>query len=335
MLRTVRDLCRLHGVAALYVSHDLAVVAELADRVAVMYGGRLVEEGPERELFLTAAHPYTRRLVQAIPDISGRYALVGIPGRAPAPGHRPQGCSFAPRCELAVAECVEAFPPADDVLQPAGRCAATARRTCWPKGSASASASCAAEVEKRRETSLLSVRDLQGLYGQRQVLFDIDLDVWQHECLALVGESGSGKTTLARCIAGLHQQYAGEILLRGAPSQRNARDRDRSIRREIQYIFQSPYSSLNPRRTVGQLVAQPLRVFFGMNRRDSHAGTLVALDKVSLSPALLEPYPTSSAAVSVSAWRSPGPSWRSPSSWCATRSPPPSTSPCRRRSWSS
>ena len=98
VLETVRDLCAAHGVAAVYVSHDLAVVATLADRVAVMYGGRLAELGPTGTLFRQSAHPYTRRLVEAIPEMSGVHALVGIPGTAPRPGHRPTGCFFAPRC---------------------------------------------------------------------------------------------------------------------------------------------------------------------------------------------------------------------------------------------
>ena len=93
VLDTVRTLCDAHGVAAVYVSHDLAVVATLADRVAVMYGGRIVELGPERALFRESAHPYTRRLVEAIPELSGRHALEGIPGTPPRPGHRPAGCS--------------------------------------------------------------------------------------------------------------------------------------------------------------------------------------------------------------------------------------------------
>src|ERR687888_1530306 len=115
VLETVRALCKLHGVAALYVSHDLAVVAALADRVAVMYAGRVVEVGPQRQLFRAAAHPYTRKLIQAIPDISGRYELVGIPGRAPAPGHRPNGCFFEPRCEFCVAQCHRTFPPVTSI----------------------------------------------------------------------------------------------------------------------------------------------------------------------------------------------------------------------------
>ena len=98
VLDTVRDLCQAHGVAAVYVSHDLAVVASLSLRVAVMYAGRIVEIGPKSVLFRASAHPYTRRLVEAIPELSGAHALVGIPGAAPRPGQRPRGCFFAPRC---------------------------------------------------------------------------------------------------------------------------------------------------------------------------------------------------------------------------------------------
>ncbi len=115
VLETVRDLCAAHGVAAVYVSHDLAVVATLADRVAVMYGGRLAELGPTGTLFRQSAHPYTRRLVEAIPEMSGQHALVGIPGTAPRPGHRPEGCFFAPRCSYAEEKCTTAEPPLEAV----------------------------------------------------------------------------------------------------------------------------------------------------------------------------------------------------------------------------
>ena len=109
ILKTVRELCMLHGVAALYVSHDLAGRrARSNTRVAVLYAGSLVEMGPQEELFGAAGHPYTRRLVQAIPDIAGRYALAGIAGRAPSPGRRPLGCVFVARCELAQGECANA-----------------------------------------------------------------------------------------------------------------------------------------------------------------------------------------------------------------------------------
>src|SRR5690349_5695610 len=116
VLSTVRELATLHDVAALYVSHDLAVVGTLANRVAVMYSGRIVELGPVLDLFQSAAHPYTQRLIVAIPHLTGGRSLVGIPGQAASPGRRPPGCSFAPRCTLRTDECETAVPP----LQPVG-----------------------------------------------------------------------------------------------------------------------------------------------------------------------------------------------------------------------
>ena len=111
VLETVRDLTRSYGVSALYVTHDLAVVACLADRIAIMYAGRLVEIGPTAELFTGAYHPYTRRLLAAIPDIHGKRALHGIPGYAPRPGQRVAGCAFTPRCDWRIEKCATDFPP--------------------------------------------------------------------------------------------------------------------------------------------------------------------------------------------------------------------------------
>jgi len=289
VLKTVRSLCDMHGVAALYVSHDLAVVATLADRVAVMYAGRMVEVGPERVLFTSAAHPYTRRLIEAIPEMSGRHALEGIPGNAPRPGNRPSGCFFAPRCTFAVEDCTKEFPAVVDVghghevrcIRHADVLAESARerRPAVPAASADAS------------DLLLSLHGVDASYGSRPVVFDIDLAVRPRQCVALVGESGSGKTTLARCIAGIHSNYTGEIALRGRPLPPGARSRDRETRREIQYVFQSPYSSLNPRRTVGQIVGQPLRLFFDHDRQEIGARVVRALERVSISPSVIDRYP--------------------------------------------
>jgi peptide/nickel transport system ATP-binding protein len=287
VLETVRDLCRSHRVAALYVSHDLAVVAELADRVAVMYAGRIVEAGTRDQLFSAPRHPYTQRLLRAVPDLAGKRAVVGIPGRAPLPGHRPAGCFFEPRCPLAEDRCREAFPPVSDLG--AGhlvRCY-RADETAKPAAANGAAAAPAIEIGE----GVLSVRDLNATYGSNQVLFDIELDVGRHECVALVGESGSGKTTLARCVAGLHKQYTGDVSLAGAVLPPAARRRSADARRQIQYVFQNPYASLNPRRTVGQTIARQLQLFFPGGRREIGGRVAECLERVALSPEAINRFP--------------------------------------------
>jgi peptide/nickel transport system ATP-binding protein len=289
VLGTVRELCTAHGVAALYVSHDLAVVASLANRVAVMYAGRIVELGPERTLFNASAHPYTRRLIEAIPEMSGRHALEGIPGTAPRPGTRPSGCFFAPRCAYAVEECTRAFPPVERVT-PAHevRCI---RHADVLAASLRERRPAPARAETDHEHLLVEVRGLDASHGVRQVLFDIDLVVRPCECVALVGESGSGKTTLARCIAGLHRDFSGDVSLQGKPLAPGARSRSKETRRVLQYVFQSPYSSLNPRKTIGQIVGQPVHLFFDLDHRAANDRVLGTLDRVRLSSSVLPRYP--------------------------------------------
>jgi peptide/nickel transport system ATP-binding protein len=290
VLGTVRELCGTHGVAALYVSHDLAVIADLADRVALLYAGRLVELGPKELFFQGSSHPYARRLIAAIPEMSGEHELLGIPGSAPRPGQRPQGCFFAPRCDWVEDVCHTVFPPKveleaghevrcyrhEDVLAAARAERITARERIVPA---------------EQPIALLAVNQLNASYGALQVLFGIDLRVEAGECVALVGESGSGKTTLARCIGGLHRDLEGEILLNGEPLAPGARARSREVRRQVQYVFQSPYASLNPRKTVGQSVGQPLRIFEHLRGETAERRIVDALERVSLGASVLDRYP--------------------------------------------
>jgi peptide/nickel transport system ATP-binding protein len=289
VLETVRDLCAAHGVAAVYVSHDLAVVATLADRVAVMYGGRLAELGPTGALFRQAAHPYTRRLIEAIPEMSGQHQLVGIPGTAPRPGHRPSGCFFAPRCAYAQEPCTTAEPPLESVA--AAHVVRCIRHATVLADAAAARLAATPRPEISIEDALVAVLGINASYGPRQVLHDVDLVVRPRECLALVGESGSGKTTLARCIAGLHASYTGEMSFRGRPLAAGSRSRDADTRREIQYVFQSPYNSLNPRKTISQIVEQPLRHFFSVGGSEGRGKVRAALERVQLSTTCLDRYP--------------------------------------------
>ena len=287
VLGTVRELAALHGTAALYVSHDLAVVGTLAARVAVMYAGRIVELGSAEELFRSASHPYTRRLVAAIPHLSGRRALVGIPGRAPAPGNRPSGCFFAPRCTFAQPACEVALPDLRMIGDAHSvRClrAEEVRAQAAPASSRADDLATADAGEP-----VLALRGVHAAYGDLTVVHDVNLEVSPRECLALVGESGSGKTTLARSIAGLHQQRTGEILLRGTALAASSRGRPREARRDIQYIFQNPYGSLNPRRTVGQIVRQPLDLFGGVANPDAQVDEM--LERVALSATYADRYP--------------------------------------------
>ncbi|MDX6496570.1 MAG: peptide/nickel transport system ATP-binding protein ddpF [Gaiellales bacterium] len=289
VLNSVRDLTELHRAAALYVSHDLAVVATLATRVAVMYAGRVVELGPSQELFETPSHPYTRRLIGAIPHISGKRQLAGIPGRAPSPGNRPKGCFFAPRCSWKIDQCTVELPPLRSVSNGhLARCI-RAEEVRAEAGLPSGETLPADAVSV--EDAVLSLRSVHSAYGGHTVVHDINFDLAPHECLALVGESGSGKTTLARSIGGLHRERRGEILLNGEPLAASSRGRSREARRMIQYIFQNPYGSLNPRRTIGQIVRQPVELFGTGSDREADKLVGEMLERVSLTAAYAERYP--------------------------------------------
>jgi peptide/nickel transport system ATP-binding protein len=293
VLDTVRDLTRSYGVSALYVTHDLAVVACLADRIAVMYAGRLVEIGPKEELFTGAYHPYTRRLLAAIPDISGERALHGIPGWAPRPGQRVAGCAFTPRCDWRIERCATDYPPSEGPDP-------DHQVRCWRWQEVRAqSSACGAplrvkadEVCSTVEKTVVSVRDVTAFYQSKEILHGVSATLCEHRCLALVGESGSGKTTLARCIAGLHPfKIAGSIEFQGKALARESRGRTRDERQAIQYIFQSPYSSLNPRKTIRQLLAQPIGIFFKLDRDETEERMVRVLDQVALDASLLSRYP--------------------------------------------
>ncbi|MGH3136341.1 MAG: oligopeptide/dipeptide ABC transporter ATP-binding protein, partial [Gaiellaceae bacterium] len=228
-------------------------------------------------------------LVEAIPELSGTHALVGIPGTAPRPGHRPAGCFFAPRCHYAEDRCSVSQPLLESIAsEHVARCfrhavvladAAASRPVAVPRP----------EIEV--EDALVSVSGVCASYGPRQVLFDVELMVRPRECLALVGESGSGKTTLARCVGGLHEDFTGTIAYQGRPLACGSRARDADTRREIQYVFQSPYNSLNPRKTVGQIIAQPLSLFFAAGGADARRRATEALERVQLSSSVLNRYP--------------------------------------------
>jgi peptide/nickel transport system ATP-binding protein len=287
VLETIRSLCRSYAVAAVYVSHDLAVVSGLVSEVAVMYAGRVVEIGSTARLFGEPVHPYTRGLLGAVPSPERAERLTGIDGQQPRPGRRGAGCSFAARCGYAIDACTTEAP---ELVSVAGRSVRCLRARDIPAtrpdrlpvtGGPSVTA----------DPPVLSVQGVAARYGSTPVLSGIDLEVPPRTCVAVVGESGSGKTTLARCVAGLHSNWTGEITFQGTPLAHGARQRDKEVLRRVQYIFQNPYTSLNPRKTISQIIDQQLQQLTGLSHRERSVRTAEVLENVSLAPDVLSCYP--------------------------------------------
>ncbi|NMX60565.1 ABC transporter ATP-binding protein [Pseudomonas sp. WS 5079] len=288
ILATLRRLCKSQGVAAVYVSHDLAVIKDLVDRVMVMYAGRIVESASRAALFSLPSHPYTRGLLAAIPDVAGRRELQAIAGHAPAPGQRPQGCGFGPRCSRFGPRCALAEPALQAFAQ--GHTVACFDPHDQPPQVIALTP--IADSHGQTAAPLLEISGLNVAYD-RQVLFEVSLQLRPGECLALVGESGSGKTSLARAVAGLGENAEGELHYAGRPLPLQARQRDAGLRHQIQYIFQNPYRALNPRQTVYQTLSAPLQHFFAINGQAARERVHGVLKRVSLAASVADLYPHS------------------------------------------
>jgi peptide/nickel transport system ATP-binding protein len=295
ILELFGEVRRTYGIAMLYVTHDLAVVSQLADRVAVMYSGRIVEQGTRRAILGQPLHPYTQRLLDAAPaTIEHRRLLKGIPGTAVAPGHRQTGCFFAPRCGHARALCEEEFPPVETLgTSHSVRCHRWREVSYEP----TVDAPSAGVEEQPAEAPILLVKNLRAGYTTRDreravvALTNINFSLARNETLGIVGESGSGKTTLARCIVGLHSPAEGSIVFDGVAMAPRARDRAGSLRRRIQIVFQNPDGSLNPRHTVHQIVGRPLHLFLDLRGPELATKAADLLELVRLPRTALTKYP--------------------------------------------
>jgi peptide/nickel transport system ATP-binding protein len=291
ILDEIARLQRESQVALVYVSHDLAVVSSIADRVAVMYAGRVVEEGPTRAIVSAPRHPYSAGPISSVPDHIEPRRLVGIPGVAVGVSDRPLGCAFAARCGLRVAACEEAVPALlrvdDRHLVRCLRWQLTELPQIEPRLDGAALL--------RPDPPLLAVSGLCASHRTRRgtvvAADDISFAVEAGACVALVGESGSGKTTIARCVVGLHAPTLGQILLDGQPLAPRAGHRTRAERRAIQIVFQNPYDSLNPRRSVEDAIAWPMRSLRGLGVRATRSEVALMLERVRLPAGLARRYP--------------------------------------------
>ena len=294
--RILQELVRLrdaHEISMLYVTHDLAVVAQIASHVAVMYAGRIVEWGPVDEVLARPRHPYTRGLLTSVPDHRNPVVLQPIRGVAVGITDRPAGCSFAPRCSRRTEECESAVPEMAEVAEShLVRCI----HADEVKALTRVPVDITIEVPDEGRKPVLSVRALVAEHrSHRHVVVaasDVNFDLYRGFCTALVGESGSGKTTIARTIAGLHPIGGGTVSLDGGALPHAAKKRTREQRRAISLVFQNPTEALNPRLMAGDTISRPAIVLQGMTRRDAAAEVDRMLDLVRLPRSVAFRYPS-------------------------------------------
>ena len=259
------------ATSVLFISHNLAVIAKMCDRVGVLYAGELVEEGPSSVVFEQPSHPYTVGLLRCIPRRGQRKdhgRLDAIPGFLPAPGQEINGCIFAERCALVVDECRTAPPPAFGIgPEHSARCYRHEDAAALPR-----STPADATLPSSPDTSdpIVTLRGLSTTYKnagtELKALTGIDLTIMRGETLGLVGESGSGKTTLARALLGLVEPDQGSVVeFDGRPLPANLRSRPRELLRAVQIVFQNPDSALNRRHTVRRLISRPLVRLAGLS----------------------------------------------------------------------
>jgi peptide/nickel transport system ATP-binding protein len=287
ILETINEMADKFGASAVYVSHDLPAVAEVASKTAVMYAGRIVEVAPTKKLFSQPRHPYSAGLLAAAPSARVANRLVGIEGRPPRPGSWPDGCPYAPRCPRVQEDCRAALPP----LEPVDGGSVVRCLHPIPAEAGGAIAAIAAPVPKALEEGALQVAGVVADYSGKQVLHDLNFAVAEGRCTAVVGESGSGKTTLARCLVGLHSSWQGEIRADGEELECVASARSREQLRRMQYIFQNPFASLNPTMTVTENIEEPLRHFERLGRDERRARSLAMLETVHLGPEFADSLP--------------------------------------------
>ncbi|MEU4314805.1 ABC transporter ATP-binding protein [Nocardia sp. NPDC024068] len=273
LLRKARDIT---GAGVIMITHDMGIAATIADRVAVMYAGRVVETASTAQIFRSPRMPYTVGLLGSIPRMDGpaRAPLIPIVGAPPAMHALPPGCSFAPRCPVAIDDCLVAEPPLTDAV-PEHRAACIRTDEVGPEALYEAyrrDIGAPEPTPPAEARTVLKVTDLVKTFpitsgilfrrskGEVRAVDGISFEIRAGRTLALVGESGSGKSTTLTQILDLVKPQAGTIEVMGRDTATLTRAQRRDLRRKLQIVFQDPTASLDPRLPVSDVIAQPLRI---------------------------------------------------------------------------
>ena len=295
VLDLVAQLRKELGTAVLFISHNLAVIGRMCERVGVLYAGKLVEEGATRDVFERPRHPYTVGLLRCLPDV-GRSKdtarLDTIAGHLPSPGSVVQGCIYAERCRLADDRCRSEAPPPYRISAAHGdqmsRCRYHERALTLPRASKDGAAATAIKTETQDTPNTSGNRALvlraqnvsktfHASIGPLRAVDNVSLDLAAGETLGLVGESGSGKTTLAKLMLGLLAPDEGSVLeLDGTPLPSRVTSRNDEQVKSLQIVFQNPDSALNRSHSVKQLIGRALSRR-GALRGPAHDARLAAL----------------------------------------------------------
>ena len=296
ILKEIVALKERLGFAVLFITHDLSLLLEVADRVDVMYAGRILESASTETLRTQSAHPYTRGLLGSFPRLHGpRTQLVGIPGSPPDLRDEPAGCPFAPRCAIARDACllldIRQLPVAGDpghlTACPFDGPPEAAAQTQSPAAEAPWGATAAPEAPPREPIAESGALVLEGVQLRKeyrlgrgrmvQAVSGVSLALRRGRVTALVGESGSGKSTVAKLLAGQERRTSGQILLDGQELDPSARGSFRAYKHNVQMIFQDPFASLNPLHTVGYHLGRALALHAD---RTGRAAAVAEIDRL-------------------------------------------------------
>ena len=269
IMEIIADLRLELGTSVLLISHNLALVSTMCERVGVMYAGRLVEQGPVQELFEEPQHPYTASLVQCIPGAGHNKRmsrLATIPGALPDPGQAITGCHYNPRCPLATAECTTSDPPIVGSDVRFSRCFHVDRVPGMVADKESAPKQSAIDYS---DAPYLLIEHASKTYGKDESAFralnDVSLSLWAGETLGIVGESGSGKTTLGRLVMGLTAADAGStISMAGNALAKASSNRNVQQMKDLQIVFQNPDSALNRRHSIEHILGRSIAKLDGL-----------------------------------------------------------------------